>query len=173
MNRMPIIALTCAHTHSRTDVCAHTHSCAHTNKQTNTHAHTHIHAHTHAHIKTNTHTRSHPRAHTRACTHKHTHTCTHTDVVASGGKRVTEYIGSRGLLAIGSTGTFYSNSGPFAEMRETSLVLDAGFKIQRMRNRIKQILQKHEAALTDASASRASKQSGSITCTVPHFCHDL
>ncbi len=54
--------------------------------------------------------------------------------VASGGERVTECIGPSGLgtrdrlLAIGSTGTFYSSSGPIAEMRETSPILGAVFK---------------------------------------------
>ncbi len=85
--------------------------------------------------------------------------------VASGGKRVTECIGPSGLgardrLAIGNTRTFHSNSGPNTKMKETSPILGAVFKLQHMRNHIKQILQKCEAALPDASTSRASKQSG-------------
>ncbi len=50
--------------------------------------------------------------------------------VASGGKRVTECTGPRGLgardrLAIGSTGTFHSSSGQIAETREISPILGA------------------------------------------------
>ncbi len=104
--------------------------------------------------------------------------------VPSGGKRVTECIGPRGLggpaiaiLAIGNTGTFHSNSGPNAETKETSPILGAVFKLQRMRNRIKQILQKREAALPDVSASRASKSGISLPHSAeeraPRFCHDL
>ncbi len=74
--------------------------------------------------------------------------------------RVHRAQGSRDRLAIGNTGTFHSNSGPNAEGKETSLILGAVFKLQHMRNSIEQILQKHEAALPDASASHASKQSG-------------
>ncbi len=81
-----------------------------------------------------------------------------------GGGRVTECIGPRGLaldrLAIGNTGTFHLRSGPIAETRESSPILGTVFKLQRMGNRIKQIPQKLEAVLPDASASRASKQSG-------------
>ncbi len=68
--------------------------------------------------------------------------------LVGGGGRVTECIGPRGLwgardrlLAIGNTGTFHSNSGPNAETKSTSPILGAVFKLQRMRNRIKQILQ--------------------------------
>ncbi len=57
--------------------------------------------------------------------------------VASGGKRVTECIGPRGLggpprdrLAIRNTG----NSGLIAETRESSPILGAVFKLQRMRS---------------------------------------
>ncbi len=86
---------------------------------------------------------------------------------------MTEYIGvHRGLggpsrvhLEIGNTGTFHSSSGPIAETRESSPILGAVFKLQQMRNRIKEMLQKHQAALHDASASRASKQSG---ISLPH-----
>ncbi len=60
------------------------------------------------------------------------------------------------LLVIGNTGTFHSNCGPNAETKETSLILGAVFKLQRMRNSIKQILQKRQAALPDASTSCAS-----------------
>ncbi len=67
---------------------------------------------------------------------------------------MTECIGPRG-----STGTFHSSSGQIAKTRETSSILGAVFKLQRMRNRIKQILQKCEEVLPDSSASRASKQS--------------
>ncbi len=48
------------------------------------------------------------------------------------------------LLAIGSTSTFPSSSGPIAEMRVTSPILGAVLKLQSMQNHIKQILQKHE-----------------------------
>ncbi len=92
--------------------------------------------------------------------------------VASGGKRVTECIGPRGLrdpphdsLAIGNTGTFYSSCGPIAKTRESSPILGAVFTLQLMRNRIMQILQMREAALSDASVSCASKMSG---ISVPH-----
>ncbi len=73
------------------------------------------------------------------------------------------------LLAIGSTGTFYSSSGPIAEMRGTSPILGAVFKWPRMRNR--------KVALPDVSASRASKQSGislphSAEERAPRFGHD-
>ncbi len=44
--------------------------------------------------------------------------------------------------------------------RGGSPILGVVFKLQPIRNSIKQILQKREAALPDASASRASKQSG-------------
>ncbi len=77
---------------------------------------------------------------------------------------VTECIGPRGLaldrLAIGNTGTFHLRSGPIAETRESSPILGTIFTLQRMGNRIKQIPQKLEAVLPDASASRTSKQSG-------------
>ncbi len=74
-----------------------------------------------------------------------------------GGERVTECIGPRGL-GVPAT-LFHSNSWPNADTKETSPILGAVFKLQRMRNRIKQILQECEAALRDASASLASKQS--------------
>ncbi len=86
--------------------------------------------------------------------------------VARGGKgdRVHRAQGSGGahdrLLAIGNTGTFHSNSWPNAETKKTSPILGTVFKLQHMRNRIKQILQKCKAALPDASSSRASKQCG-------------
>ncbi len=47
------------------------------------------------------------------------------------------------LLAIGSTGTFHSNSVPIAETRESSSI-GVVFKLQRIRNCIKQILQKRQ-----------------------------
>ncbi len=65
------------------------------------------------------------------------------------------------LLAIGSTGTFHSNSGPNAEMKATSPILGAVFKLQRMRNRIKQILQMREVMHPPAAHQRA----GSVTRT--------
>ncbi len=66
--------------------------------------------------------------------------------VASGGKRVTECIGPRGRgardrrLAFGNTGRFHSKSGPIAETKKTSPILGAVFKLQRIQNRIKQIM---------------------------------
>ncbi len=85
------------------------------------------------------------------------------------------------LLAIGSTGTFHSNSGPIAEKMESYPILGAVFKLQRrrMRNRIKQntpkakyskskILQKQntpKARSSFASTSCSSKQSVSVTRT--------
>ncbi len=72
------------------------------------------------------------------------------------------------LLAIGSTGTFHSNSGPIAGKMESYPILGAVFKLQRrrMRNRIKQntpkakyskskILQKREAALHPPAARQS------------------
>ncbi len=62
-------------------------------------------------------------------------------------------------------------------MKETSPILGAVFKLQRMRKRKKQILQKREAALPDASTSRASKSGISLPHSAEErasrFCHDL
>ncbi len=107
---------------------------------------------------------------------------THRGVARGGekGDRVHRAQGSGGardrLLAIGNTGTFHSNSSPNAETKKTSPILGTVFKLQHMRNRIKQILQKRKAALPDASASRASKQCGisllQSAALLPRFIRD-
>ncbi len=60
--------------------------------------------------------------------------------------------------------------------KETSLILGTVVKLQHMRNCIKQILEKGIAALPDASASRAAKQSGisllHSTTLLPRFIRD-
>ncbi len=92
---------------------------------------------------------------------------------------MTECIGPRGLGGPRSPGHREHRDipfGPIAEKRESSPILGAVFKLQRRRNRIKQILQKCEAALSDASSRqprvKERDQSPHSAALLPRFIRD-
>ncbi len=91
---------------------------------------------------------------------------------------MTECIGPRGLGGPRSPGHREHRDipfGPIAEKRESSPILGSVFKLQRMRNR-KQILQKREAALPDASSRqprvKERDESPHSAALLPRFIRD-